>query len=500
MSPMDGSKSLKEPHVLPRLRWFSREARDRIVAEAIAILERIGVFVENDEALRLLDAAGARADRSSGRVLLPEGLVRKALRTVPHRVLVYDRRGIAAMDLGGDRLHFNPGSTALRIFDPALGDSRTPVTKDLLDFARLVDALPNYAAQSTGLVSGDVPEEISDRYRLYLALRGSSKPVVTGTFRKDGFAPMYEMLLAVSGGERELRERPIAIFDCCPSPPLKWSDLTCQALIDCARAGIPAELVSMPLAGATAPSTLAGAVTQHCAENLSGIAIHQLACGGSPIVWGGSPACFDLRRGTPPMGAIETLILDAACAEVGKHLGLPTHAYMALSDAKPVDYQAGAESALGAMLAALSGVNNVSGPGMLDFESCQSLEKLVLDHEICGMAHRLAAGVAVREEPLALGVLEEGIAAGEFLSLEHTRRWCRTEAYYPDPVIDRSTLAEWRASGRKDALGRASERVRKLLGEHRPAALDGGVRRALEGIALAEARRYGLERLPEARD
>lgn len=494
---MPEPKAWRELQVSPRLKWFSREAREKIVAEAISILERIGVFVENEEARSLLEGAGAKVDRFSGRVRIPEGLVRRTLRTVPRRVLVYDRRGIVAMDLGDDRLHFNPGSTALKIFDAALGDARTPVTKDLLDFARVVDALPNYAAQSTGLVPGDVPEEISDRYRLYIALIGCSKPVVTGTFRKDGFPPMFEMLCAVAGGVRELRERPIAIFDCCPSPPLKWSDLTCQALLDCARTGIPAELVSMPLAGATAPATLAGAVTQHCAENLSGIVIHQLGHGGSPIIWGGSPAWVDLRRGTPPMGAIETLILDGACAEIGKHLGLPTHAYMALSDAKPVDFQAGAETGMGAVIAALCGVNNVSGPGMLDFESCQSLEKLVLDHELCAMAQRLSSGIAIREDPIAIRALEEGISAGEFVSLEHTRKWYRVEAYYPDPVVDRATLAEWRGAGRKDSLARASEKVQKLLSEHRVAPLAAEVRGELDEIIRREAQKIGFAKLPE---
>jgi trimethylamine--corrinoid protein Co-methyltransferase len=115
-------------------------------------------------------------------------------------------------------------------------------------------------------VSADVVEEIGDLYRLYLALHFMRKPIVTGAFRKDTWWSMKEMLAAVAGGEQALAERPIAVFDVCPSPPLLWSDLTCQNLIDCARAMIPAELVSMPLAGATAPVTLAGALVQHTAR------------------------------------------------------------------------------------------------------------------------------------------------------------------------------------------------------------------------------------------
>jgi trimethylamine--corrinoid protein Co-methyltransferase len=300
----------------------------------------------------------------------------------------------------------------------------------------------------------------------------------------------------VRGDAERLRQQPLAIFDCCPSPPLMWSDLTAQALIDCARAGIPAELVSMPLTGATSPVTLAGAITQHCAENLSGIVIHQLAHAGAPIIYGGSPAFFDMRKGTTPMGAVETQMIDGAYAEIGKHLGIPTHAYLGMSDSKLVDFQAGMESAMGATLAAVSGVNNVSGPGMHDFESCQSLEKLVLDHEICGLVLRLAAGIELRDDPIALPVLEEGLVNKEFLSLDHTAKWFRQEGYYPSDVIDRATLGEWEASGAKDSATRASERVRSLLRSHRPEPLEESVADYLLEVMSAEARQAGLDVLP----
>ena len=482
--------------LIPRITWFGEAARKKIVEEAVRILEELGVFVENDEAIALLDGGGARVDRGTGRVYIPSSLVEKALGTAPARIRVYNRHGEAVMDLGKDRVHFNPGSAALRMYDYRKGKARTPNTGDVVKFATLIDALPHYAAQSTGVVPGDVPEEIADRYRLYIALQYSVKPVVTGTFKVEAFRMMHAMLAAVAGDQDALREKPIAIFDCCPSPPLKWSDLTAQALIDCARTGLPAELVSMPLTGATSPVTLAGAVTQHCAENLSGIVIHQLARAGAPIIYGGSPACFDMRKGTTPMGAVETQMIDGAYAEIGKHLGVPTHAYMGLSDAKLVDYQAGMESAMGATIAALSGINNVSGPGMLDFESCQSLEKLVLDHEICGMALRLVAGIELRDDPIALPLIEAALEKKEFLSLPHTARWFRTEAYFPDPVIDRATLEEWEQAGSQDAAKRASARVEKLLGAHTPEPLDGSVQKYLEGLMTEEAKRAGMDKLP----
>lgn len=482
--------------VQPRVRWFRTEEREKIVEEAVDVLARVGVFVENDEALELLDGAGAKVDSTTGRVMIPEPLIESALQTAPRRIQIFDRYGERTMDLGEDRVHFNPGSAALRVFDYRLGKARTPVTSDVVAFSRLTDALPNYAAQSTGVIPGDVPEDLADRYRLYIGLLSSQKPIVTGTFEKRSFRVMHDMLSAVRGDAEKLRQKPLAIFDCCPSPPLMWSDLTAQALIDCARAGIPAELVSMPLTGATSPVTLAGAITQHCAENLSGIVIHQLATAGAPIIYGGSPAFFDMRKGTTPMGAVETQMIDGAYAEIGKHLGVPTHAYLGMSDSKLVDFQAGMESAMGATLAAVSGVNNVSGPGMHDFESCQSLEKLVLDHEICGLVQRLASGIELRDDPIALPVLEEGLVSKEFLSLDHTAKWFRQEGYYPSDVIDRATLGEWEAAGAKDAATRASERVRSILASHEPQSLDESVADYLHEIMHGEAIAAGLDGLP----
>ncbi|MDD4858484.1 MAG: trimethylamine methyltransferase family protein [Candidatus Krumholzibacteria bacterium] len=480
-----------------RITWFSERTRKKIVEEAKRILDEIGVFVENDEALSLLDGAGARIERDKRRARIPASLVERAVESAPSKIAVYNRYGESAMELAGDRIHFNPGSAALRIFDAGSGRARAAVTADLVRFVELTDALPAYAAQSTGLISTDVPQEIQDRYRLYLGLLHSSKPVVTGTFRVDGFKVMHEMLAAVAGDADRLREKPMAIFDCCPSPPLKWSDLTAQALIDCARTGIIAELISMPLTGATSPVTLAGAVTQHCAECLSGVVIHQLATPGAPIIYGGSPACFDMRKGTAPMGAVETMMIDGAYAEIGKHLGLPVQAYMALSDSKVVDYQAGMETAMGAVIAALSGINNISGPGMLDFESCQSLEKLVLDNEVCSMALRLASGIELRDDPIVpLELMREGIERKSFLSLPHTLKWFRKEAYFPDEVIDRNALDEWQKQGSKDAARRSSERVEKILAAHKPAPLDEAVAAHLRGLIETEAKRFGMKTLP----
>lgn len=480
----------------PKLALLSDDLVERILAEGMALLMDPGVRVHNEEALHLLAEAGAQVDFGAQVARIPETLVRQALETAPSEFYLYDLEGNPAVHYGGDRVQFDPGSAAITILDGETGEQRPPVTADFVRFVQLVEVLPQLDAQSTALICADVPKEMADLYRLYIALNYMRKPIVTGAFRKDTWWVMKDLLAAVAGGARALAERPIAIFDVCPSPPLLWSDLTCQNLIDCARHRIPAQLVSMPLAGATAPVTLAAAVVQHTAENLSGVTICQLAQPGAPIVWGGSPAAFDMREGTPPMGAVETWMIDCAYTQVGKALGLPTHAYLGMSDAKVVDAQCGLESAGGTFLAALAGVNMVSGAGMLDFESCQSLEKLVLDAEIIGMAKRLVAGIQAREEPIALDLMRELGHRADYLAQPHTLRWFRQELYIPSEVIDRGSLEAWKRRGAKTAFERARDRVRQLLATYQPSPLPSALRRELREITAAAARRFGLETLP----
>jgi trimethylamine--corrinoid protein Co-methyltransferase len=486
--------------IRPKLEFLSSETVGRALDEAYELLWDPGVRVHFDEALGLLADAGATVDTATRVARIPRELAEKAVATAPSSFQLYNLDGEPVVHYGGDEIHFDPGSAAIEIADHGANQSRVPVTLDCEDFVRLAEMLPQIDALATSIVCGDVPQSMADWYRLYLVLLYGRKPIVTGTFAIETFSIMHELLVTVAGSAEALAEKPRAVFDVCPSPPLLWSDITCANLIDCARTGVPAELVSMPLMGATGPATVIGSVIQHAAECLSGITIHQLAKAGSPIVWGGSPASFDMRTGTTPMGAMATMMLDCSYAQVGKSIkpgGLPTHAYLGMADTKVVDAQTGLESAAGAILGALAGVNMMSGPGMMDFESCFSLEKLVIDAEIVGMAKRLVAGVNDSEEPLALHVMREVGHAGNFLKSKHTRRSFRKEDYIPTEVIDRDFRQTWFDKGAMDITVRAHRRVQELIAAYQPPPLPKDVVGELETIASRHARAAGLDRLPE---
>jgi len=427
---------------------------------------------------------------NEGIARIPAQIVRRALESVPKEFFLYSRDGQRAVHYGGDDVHFDPGSSCLNILDSTTGEPRLAKASDLAHLVQLTERLPEYAAQSTAMVCDDVPQELGDFYRLLIVLWYSNKPIVTGAFSGPTLLAMFDLLTADAGGADKLRARPRAVFDVCPSPPLNWSDSASENIVQLARAGVPAEIVSMPLAGATAPVTLIGSVVQHAAECLSGLAIHQLAAPGAPIVWGGAPAIFDMSSAGTPMGAIETVMLDLACAQVGKHLGLPTHGYMVATESKHIDAQAGMESATSAALGTLAGINMISGAGMLDSLACHSPEKLVIDAEGIASALRLQRGVSVSYPSFATNMFAQIGLSGDFLRLKETRTLFRDEQHFPSVVFQRGETD----GATEDTFQRARGQAELLLSQYtRPE--NPNEARLLE-VAWREARRVGMTDLP----
>ena len=480
----------------PQLRILSPEIIPQIIDEGFQLLVNPGIKVQLKEARTLLADAGARVDEEHEVVHIPEEVARKALDTVPHEFHLFNQDGEPSVHYGGDSVHFDPGSSGVSVLDAETMQHRPATTHDLIKVIKTADSLWQYDAQSTALVCSEIPIEIGDLYRLYLVLLFSKKPVVTGAFSAKNTNVMIDMLAIFSGGRDALAQKPTAVFDVCPSPPLVWTQFGSQSLIDLARADIPAEIVSMPLAGVAAPVTLLGSVVQHTAECISGITIHQLAKPGSPIVWGGAPAIMDMRHGTTPMGAIETAMIDAAYAQVGKTFGFPTHAYMGASDAKVIDYQAGMESGTTAMIGALAGINMISGAGMLDFLACMSPEKLLIDAEAIGMAKRMLEGMRAHTDPLAADMYEGINFKGEFLKQRITRQLLREEQYMPSAVIDRGSIRAWQEAGATDTFMRAKSQLQELLYAYEPPDLPSEQVGELQKMVSGLAREAGLGELP----
>jgi trimethylamine--corrinoid protein Co-methyltransferase len=203
-----------------------------------------------------------------------------------------------------------------------------------------------------------------------------------------------------------------------------------------------------------------------------------------------------MRKGTTPMGAIETAMIDASYAQVGKSLGLPTHTYLCASDAKVIDTQAGLESGMSALVGALAGVNMISGAGMLDFLACFSLEKLVIDAEIVAMTKRLLSGMHTPTETLATAMFEGINFKGDFLKQKITRELFSKEQYLPSKVLDRDSIRGWNQEGSLDTVSRAQSQVKILLDQYKTPDLPEQNVKDLNRMMKIQAQDVSLDTLP----
>ncbi len=482
----------------PRLRMISDDQIKMVHEKALQVLETAGVKFESVEALKILKDHGAVVDFGTHIAKISPQMVDDAVRKAPSGLKLYNREGQIAANMSGTKTHFDPGSSLIKFMESDGKTVRKSESKDLVQICRVNDALENVHLQSTSVVCYDVPEMIGDSYRLYLCLKNSPKAVITGAFSVGGINHMRDMLIAIAGGADELREKPRAVFDICPSPPLKWTQISAENIIDCARNGLPMELISLPMPGAGTPITLAGSLIIHTAETLSGLVLAQCINPGTPVVYGGAPVQFDMRFSTTPFSAVEATIIAAAYSQMGKYFALPTHTYAALSDSKVIDMQAGIETGMSGIIAQLAGINLISGVGALDFVNTFSLEKLIIDNEVCGMALRAQRGIEFSDETMAVDLINELGPGGVYLETDLTMKHFKTEPYMPSKVIDRHDRKNWEDEGSKTIFERAQEKVRDIKANHVPSALDSDRESKLDTVARSVIKELGLTgKLPQ---
>jgi trimethylamine--corrinoid protein Co-methyltransferase len=187
---------------------------------------------------------------------------------------------------------------------------------------------------------------------------------------------------------------------------------------------------------------------------------------GAPVLFGGAPATFHMKIASSPMAAIEALQLDAAYIAVAKHLELPCQSYMALSDGPILDAQAGAETFGSALIAALAGVNSVSGPGMLDFLLVFNLPKLVFDDEMCAQALRFVREVKIQDDLPVDALIDQLMADQHLIMAEHTMAHWPEELYLPSAIVDRDNRENWTKAGAKDTYQRSIDEVERRLARY----------------------------------
>ena len=192
----------------------------RIVDEALSVLEKTGVLVENPHAFARLVDVGFKGNEETHRITFPRKSLEEALASAPSSLTLHDRDGNPSATLEGDHVHFVPASSALRILDRKTQEIREGDSKDFVDYVKIADGLKNISYLSTAFIPRDIPQDIADAWRLYMVLSFSKRPIVSGAFTHFGVPRMGELMSYFREGREDLVKKPMSIFTCCPNTPL----------------------------------------------------------------------------------------------------------------------------------------------------------------------------------------------------------------------------------------------------------------------------------------
>jgi trimethylamine--corrinoid protein Co-methyltransferase len=450
--------------------FLGDDDKQAIYDAALEICATVGMRVHQKAALELLRAAGAEV-KGDDLVRLPAGLVSQARATAPAVVPVFDRAGEPAMRLGGRRSYFGTGSDLMNVYDLQTGERRLAGLEDVALAARLCDALDNIDF----VMSAAYPNDIADPHRAYVAefqamVTGTTKPMVVTAEGVADLEVMWQIACEVRGGSEELAAKPYFIMYGQPSSPLEHPRDSLDKLLFCAETGIPAIYSPAPLAGATAPITVAGHVAQGVAESLFGLVIHQLRKPGAPFLFGIGPAVLDMATAQSSYNAPEYLMTYLGAIEMARWLDLPNWGYGGTTDAELVDAQAGMEAGELTLLAMMAGSNLNHDVGYLDYGMTGALELVVIVDEFIAMNRRLLAGVTVDRETLGLDVIAQTGPGGDFLSTKHTAKHMRKAQWRPT-IINRKGFERWKQDGSPDLREQARRKALRLLEQHKPPAL-----------------------------
>ncbi|MBW2149867.1 MAG: trimethylamine methyltransferase family protein [Deltaproteobacteria bacterium] len=466
----------------PQFQILSDKQIQALCDAGLEILERTGVHIHHPEAVDILQGAGARvleSEPTKFNVKIPSYLVEKAIRTVPKRFTVYNRRGERTLLVEGQNVYFGTNASAINYSDPITGEARLFGPEDSANAARVADYLDHIDFVMFGGQLGDcISSKISDRISFKQVVCNTTRPIMFCCYSSQAAQDILDMAELVVGGHERYRNRPFLMHYSEPISPLVHGFEGVDKLLFCADHSIPLIYIPMPLGGATAPATLAGILAVNIAEVMSGLVIHQLRKEGAPFVFGGIPSVMDARTMAYPYGAPESALLIACLTEISHYFSLPMFGTAGFTDSKLLDVQCGVDVAFSVLMAALSGAHLVHDVGLLSTAPSLSFELMVLGNEIIRWIEHVMQGISITPETLCLDLIHKVGPGGNFLQEDHTFEHYRE--WYFSRFFDHNPHEKWAEEGRRIMLDHLHEKVQSILQAHRPEPLPQDVVRMLD--------------------
>ena len=456
---------------LADLKVLSEQDIVQIHEASVSILENTGVAIYSKKVLDLLDSRGAVVDYDKKLAKIPRKLIDECLKTVPKTFDLFDRNGNRRLTIGDRVPKCASGHNAIYVIDADTSERRNSTVKDVEDFALVSDKLEDVDIVGVPVMPQDVTPEATLIYAVKALYENTVKPLFFSTESSAVNAAIIKVMKIIAG-KNDISECPSAISQLSPTSPLFWEAGAVEALLEVSSEGVPLNILPEPMSGVSAPYTVAGLLTIHNTEVLSGIVISQLVRPGSPVIYGSSWTTYDMKYTTAIIGSPETSMLRIAGCQMARYYNMPSHTTAPNSDANVHDEQNSWEKTISSMCAICAGNDIVMNSGMFATGLTISLEQLVLDDEISGIIKRLYRGIDVNSDTIGMEAINNVGPRGNFFMEDHTFAYLRSDEFREVKVSNTKHYDVWFKEGSPDVVRNARTIVGKLLREGNNTRLD----------------------------
>jgi trimethylamine--corrinoid protein Co-methyltransferase len=461
---------------------LSKEDLEKIHETTLKVLETTGFRINSQKCLKILEEGGCKVDYKSQTALIPPHLVKEALRKNPKSITLCARNPKYDAPLDQRHVYITTDGNGTQTFDMETGERRASTKEDIAKSAIISDALDVVDIYWPLVSAQDYPAHVRHLHDLEASLSNTEKHVTFETTMSPKEARyQIEMASAIVGGEKKLKKRPIISSLHCTSAPLQMDGNSMEAALEFSKASVPVMFFGMPQPGATGPVTLAGSLVVNNAEVLSCLVITQLAYPGAPVIYGAGIAAFDMRTLKRAGGGPEHGLTGAAAGELARYYGMPSIVGGFVSTAKMPGAQGCYEKFASGLPQVLSGCSMIAGIGLLDDCTTLAFEEILIDAEIVKIVYRIAQGIEVNDNTLALDIIRKVGPGGHFLAERHTLENLRREHFIPE-LTDRRSFETWLKDGAKDIVKIAKEKVKLILQKHKVQPLEREVQKEIKNI------------------
>lgn len=460
---------------------LSQKEIQMIHKASLDVLENCGVKILSDRVMDLLEKGGCQADRTTRICKIPASVVENCLKTVPETFKLYDRNGNEAMMIGDGIPHCASGHNAVFCIDTKTLERRYANVTDVEEFGIISQWCDSIDIVGVPLNPMDVPACSTLLHATKALFETTTKPLFLSTESCGIVESLIEMMKAVAGTEN-IGEKPNAIIQLSPSSPLFWDASVSEGVLATCEAGVPLTLLPEPMSGVSSPYSVAGLLTEHNIEVLSGVVISQLAYPGAPLVYGSSWTGYDMRTSNALIGSPETTLLRIAGCQMARFYKMPSHTTATNTDSNAHDEHHAWESVL-SNIAAMNGENDiVMNSGMFACGMTTSLEQLLLDNEMNRIIKRLMRGIEVTEESIAAEEIKSVGPSGNFLMEDLTLDNLYSDEFLKPTIRIQPQYEAWMADGAPTVDVLAGRLAKDILSKGNPVPLDADLIEKLAGI------------------